>query len=289
MLWILLMGYGAYRYHFVLPRGEDGKLIVPAAGTVPERPRFEYDHAEELRRQAELDAARRDMWAARLERLAAKGMSDEDLAIEREVAERSMAETEAAWRQLRARSRRDIWGEAARAPEPEPGPVESKRAGIQRLREKRAASWARWLASFEGDPERLAQERAWIERREADERAREDLGLAELESTMLRRAGVAGGQRARPRVTDRLLCRECGAAVRVPEARFVGPAILCAACEGALAPCPAPDCSGRLMEIAAGPGAGEWQCQECGRAYSPSEIPGSNVIQFPAPCVHSGP
>ncbi len=190
---VLLMGYGAYRYHFVLPRGEDGKPIVPAVEAFPERPRFEYDHAEELRRQAEINAARRASSEARLERLAAKGMSDEDLAIEREAVERSLAETEAAWRQLRARTHRERWGEAAPEPEPEPGPVESKRASIQRNREKRAASWGRWLASFEGgDPERLAQERAWIERREAEDRVREDRELAELEATMHRRAGVAG-------------------------------------------------------------------------------------------------
>ena len=165
---------------------------MPAAEAFPERPRLEYDHAEELRRQAEINTNRRTLSEARLERLAAKGMSDEDLAIERAAVERSLAETEAAWRQLRARTQRERWGEAAPAPEAEPGPVEGKRASIQRQREKRAASWARWLASFEGsDPERLAQERAWIERREAEDRAREDRELAELEAAMRRRAGGA--------------------------------------------------------------------------------------------------
>ena len=180
----LLMGYGTYRYHFVLPRGEDGKPIVPAAKAFPERPRFQYDQAGVLRRQAEINAARRASSEARLERLVAKGMSDEDLAIERAAVERRQAETEAAWRQLRARTQRERWVEAA------PGPVESKRASIQRQREKRAVNWARWVASFEeGDPERLAQERAWIERREVEDRAREDREVAELEATMRRRTG----------------------------------------------------------------------------------------------------
>ena len=168
---VFLMGYGAYQFHFVVPRGEDGKPIVPAVEAFPDRPRFEYDHAEELRHQAELNTARRASSEARLERLAAKGVSDEDLAIERAAVERSLAETEAAWRQLRARSGREIWGEAVA--EPEPGPVASKRTSIQPNREKRAASWGHWLASFEGgDPERLAQEWAWIERRKSEDRAR---------------------------------------------------------------------------------------------------------------------
>ena len=84
---------------------------------------------------------------------------------------------------------------------------------------------------------------------------------------------------ARGRMTDRLLCRECGVSVRVPEARFVGPAILCAACHGQLALCWERNCGGRLMEITAGPAAGDWQCQVCG----------PNVIQFPDPGVQSGP
>ncbi len=90
-------------------------------------------------------------------------------------------------------------------------------------------------------------------------------------------------------MSDRLLCRGCGVAVPVPEARFVGQAILCADCEKVLAPCPMDDCSGRLMEISAGPAAGEFQCQECSRAYNPSEIPGPNVIQFPGSGVRSAP
>ena len=90
-------------------------------------------------------------------------------------------------------------------------------------------------------------------------------------------------------MSDRLLCRGCGARVRVPEACFVGQAILCADCEGALMPCPAPGCGGLLMEIPAGSAAGNWQCQECGLVCSASEIPDSNVVQFPGPSVHSGP
>ena len=76
-------------------------------------------------------------------------------------------------------------------------------------------------------------------------------------------------------------------AVRVPEARFVGPSILCPDCEGALAPCPASGCAERLMEIQAGPRAGGWECAGCGRAYGPGEIPASNVIEFPSPGVQS--
>ncbi|MCY4593986.1 MAG: hypothetical protein OXC19_04220 [Bryobacterales bacterium] len=113
MLGVLRMGYGAYRYYFVLPWGEDGQPIVLAIATEP--------------------------------------------------------------------------GTVT-------GLVESKRASIRRLREQCAASWGRWPASFEGNPERHAQQREWIERGEANERASEDLKLAELESTMCRRAGVAGGR-----------------------------------------------------------------------------------------------
>ena len=90
-------------------------------------------------------------------------------------------------------------------------------------------------------------------------------------------------------MSNQLLCRGCGAAVRVPEARFVGQAILCADCEGALTPCPAAGCGGLLMEIPAGSAGGNWQCQECDLVCSPSEIPGSNVVQFPEPSVHPGP
>ena len=59
-------------------------------------------------------------------------------------------------------------------------------------------------------------------------------------------------------MTDRLLCRECGVSVRVPEARFVGPAILCAACHGQLGPCWETNCGERMIEIMAGPSAGDW-------------------------------
>ena len=89
-------------------------------------------------------------------------------------------------------------------------------------------------------------------------------------------------------MTDRLLCRHCGTAVRVAAARFVGPAVLCAACHGELALCPERGCGGRLLEILAGPEAGNQQCPECGRICGPGEIPGRNVIQFPEPGVQSG-
>ena len=74
-----------------------------------------------------------------------------------------------------------------------------------------------------------------------------------------------------------------GARVRVPEARFVGPAILCADCERALTPCPEAGCGGRLMEITAGPGAGGLECSECKSVFGRREVLGPNVIQFPGP------
>ena len=180
---ILVLGYGAYRYHFVLPRGGDGEPIVPEVRSAPARPGPAYDAAA---------AERRQFWEAHLEKMAADGASDEALAIERAEAERSMAENDAAWRRLRAREARRISGESA----PEPGPVERKRAEIERVRQKRKAGWDRWLARFEerGDLGRLAQERAWIERREAEDRALEDRELAELEATMRRRSAGAGLQ-----------------------------------------------------------------------------------------------
>ena len=46
------MGYGVFRFYFVQLRGEDGKPIVSVVETFPERSRFQYDHTEELRRQA---------------------------------------------------------------------------------------------------------------------------------------------------------------------------------------------------------------------------------------------
>ena len=149
--------------------------------------RFEYDHGGELWRKAEINAARRASSEARLERPATKGMSNEGLAIERAAVDLSLAETEAAWRQLRARSQREIWGEAVPEPEQQPGPLAGKLGAIQRMREKRAVGWERWLASFEDNPERLAQERAWIQRRE-----RQDRELIELEATMRRSARVGG-------------------------------------------------------------------------------------------------
>ena len=83
-------------------------------------------------------------------------------------------------------------------------------------------------------------------------------------------------------MSDRLLCRGCGAKVPVPEARFVGPAILCAECERALGPCPESGCSGLLMEIPAGPDSGGWQCVDCRWTCGPGEVPSSNVIEFPS-------
>ena len=189
---ILVLGYGAYRYHFVLPRGEDGKPIVPEVRSAPARPGPAYDAAAAERRLDEMAAVRRHFWEAHLEKMAADGASDEALAIERAEAERSMAENDAAWRHLRAREARRISGESA----PKPGPVERKRAEIERVRQKRKAGWDRWLARFEerGDLGRLAQEQAWIERREAEDRASEDRELAELEATMRRRSAAAGLQ-----------------------------------------------------------------------------------------------
>ena len=115
MVWALTMGAGAYTYYFVLPRGDDGKPSVPSAGSAPKQSRPPYDLEAERRLLDEMAAAQRKMWEAYLERLAASGASDETIALERAAAERSMAKTNAGFRPMRARTRREIWGEAAAA------------------------------------------------------------------------------------------------------------------------------------------------------------------------------
>lgn len=190
-----LLGLGglAYLHFFVFERGEDGK-ILPPAGMTGSRAPAGYDHETEMRRIDERVAVQRQMWESHLERMVAKGASEERLAAEREAAERSMAQNEAGWREMEARRARR-WGEAAPEQDPGPGPVEELRARIERSRAKRAASWARWLEGFEGDD--LAMERAYVERREAEDRAREDQELADLEARLQRRADAAGEGAAR--------------------------------------------------------------------------------------------
>lgn len=180
----------------------DGNVIVPerpgsAAGTggatpgivrVP-RARPAYDREAEIRQIDESVAFQRRQLEEQLGHMAAKGMSDEELALHRQLGERSIAENEAGWRAMQARQARKFLGAAA--PEPEaPDPVGDLRSKIERSREKRAAQWARWLEGFEG--EALALERAYVERREAEDRDREDRELEELEDTM-RRRGLQSG------------------------------------------------------------------------------------------------
>lgn len=190
-----LLGLGglAYLHFFVFERGGDGKTLPPAGTTRPGASSG-YDHEAEMRRIDERVAVQRQMWESHLERMAAKGASEERLAAERDAAERSMARNEAGWREMEARRARR-WGAAAPEQDPGPGPLEELRARIERSRAKRAASWARWLEGFEGDD--LALERAYVERREAEDRAREDQELAALEARLRRRAGAAGEGAAR--------------------------------------------------------------------------------------------
>lgn len=189
-LLLALLGLGgvAYLHFFVFERGEGGKTLPPAgmvdAGAPPG-----HDHGAEVRRIDQRVAVQRQMWEGYLERMAAKGASEERLAAEREAAERSMARNEAGWRRMQRRAAREVLGEAAPGPDPGPGPLEDLRARIERNRAKRSASWAGWLEGFEGDD--LALERAFVERREAEDRAREDRELAELEARLQRRAGAA--------------------------------------------------------------------------------------------------
>ena len=171
------------------PGSEAGAAArVPGAARAP-RANPAYDREAEIRRIDERVEFQRQQLEEQLERMAAKGAADDELSQYRELAERSIAVNEAGWRTMQARRAREILGEAA--PEPEaPDPVEALRSKIERRREKRAASWARWLEGFEG--ENLALERAYVERREAEDREREDRGLAELQATMRRRAVQSG-------------------------------------------------------------------------------------------------
>ena len=189
-------------YFFFAERDADGNIVpgprpgseAGAAASVPgaaraSRAQPAYDHEAETRRIDERVAFQRQQLEEQLERMAAKGAADEKLAQYRELAERSIAVNEAGWLTMQARRAREILGEAA--PEPEaPDPVEALRSKIERSRQKRAASWARWLEGFEG--ENLALERAYVERREAEDREREDRELAELQETMRRRSVQSG-------------------------------------------------------------------------------------------------
>ncbi len=198
---ISAVALGVYWFFFA-EFDADGNVIVPerpgsAAGTggatpgivrVP-RAKPAYDREAEIRQIDESVAFQRRQLEEQLGHMAAKGMSDEELALHRQLGERSIAETEAGWRAREARQAREILGDSAAEPEA-PDPVGDLRSKIERSREKRAAQWARWLENFEG--EGLALERAYVERREAEDRQREDRELAELEDTM-RSRGVQSG------------------------------------------------------------------------------------------------
>ena len=131
----------------------------------------------------------RERWDRHIERLASGGATDEEVALARDAAERNLAEMA---RQGELRVKRARHGRSWSPPPPDP--VEQKRASIERSRQKREASWDRWIERKEasGMPaDRLAEEIAWVERRKAEDRDREDRELAELEERMRRRA--AGG------------------------------------------------------------------------------------------------
>lgn len=129
----------------------------------------------------------RERWDRHIDRLASSGATDEEVALARDAAERNLAEM-ARQGELRVQKARHglFWTP------PPPDPVEQKRESIERMRLKREASWDRWIARKEasGMPaDRLAEEIAWVERRKAEDRDREDRELAELEERMRRRAG----------------------------------------------------------------------------------------------------
>ncbi len=140
--------------------------------------------------------AQRERWDGQLESLAVRGATDEEIALARDAAERNMA-------QLADRGRRAVL-QVRHGPSwmpPPPDPVEQKRESIARRRQKREASWDRWMARKEGSgmsEDKLAQERAWVERRKAEDRAREDRELAELEERMRRRAAEEVSQAEGP-------------------------------------------------------------------------------------------
>ena len=133
--------------------------------------------------------AQRARWDGHLESLAVRGATAEEIALARDAAERNMAQMVTQRRLALQRARHGPgWTP------PPPDPVEQKRESIARRRQKREASWDRWIARKEASgmsEDQLAQERAWVERRKVEDRVREDLELAELEERMRRRG--AGG------------------------------------------------------------------------------------------------
>lgn len=132
----------------------------------------------------------RERWDRHLESLASRGATDEEIALARDAAERNIAQLA---EQGRLRVQRARHGPSWTPPPPDP--VERKRESIADNRRKREASWDRWMARQEASgvsADRLAQERAWVERRKAEDRAREDRELAELEERMRRRQAGGG-------------------------------------------------------------------------------------------------
>ena len=138
----------------------------------------------------------RERWDHHLERLAVRGATDEEIALARDAAERNLAQMAERGRLKVQRARHGpFWTP------PPPDPVEQKRESIAHRRQKREASWDRWIARKEASgmsEDKLAQERAWVERRKAEDRAREDRELAELEERMRRRAAEGVSQAEGP-------------------------------------------------------------------------------------------
>lgn len=138
----------------------------------------------------------RERWDRHLESLASRGATDEEIALARDAAERNIAQLAEQGRRAVQRVRHGPgW-----TPSP-PDPVAQKRESIAHRRQKREASWDRWIARKEASgmsEDKLAQERAWVERRKAEDRARDDRELAELEERMRRRAAEGASQAEGP-------------------------------------------------------------------------------------------